>query len=135
MADLIVRLAGAVAIAGGGVLLYLLLRFLVLAKARRNFRSLDSFRRGQPGIVYFTTPDCAACKAVQRPALAALQERLRGSLQVIEIDAADRPDLAKAWSVLTVPTTFVLDRDGRPRHVNQGVASTDKLATQLRSVG
>ena len=135
MADVIARLAYAAAIAGGGVLLYILVRSLVLAKARRNSASLGRFKRGLPGIVYFTTPDCGACKAVQRPALVALQARLQGSLQLIEVDATDRPDLAKAWSVLTVPTTFVLDREGRPRHVNQGVASTDKLASQLQGVG
>ena len=135
MTEVIARLACAAAIAGGGMLLYILVRSLVLAKARRNSGSLDRFKRGLPGIVYFTTPDCSTCKAVQRPALAALQARLQGSLQVIEVDATDRPDLAKAWSVLTVPTTFVLDREGRPCHVNQGVASTDKLASQLQSVG
>lgn len=135
MAEIIARLAYAAAIAGGGVLLYILLRSRVLAKARRNSRTLERFERGLPGIVYFTTPDCGACKTVQRPALSALRERLQSSLQIIEVDAAERPDLARAWSVLTVPTTFILDREGRPRHVNQGVASAEKLASQLQSVG
>ncbi len=135
MSDVVVRLGYAAGIAGGGALLYLALKLLVLARARRGSRSLERFLPGRPGVVYFTTPDCGACRTVQRPALSALQARMDGTLQLIEVDAADRPDLAKAWSVLTVPTTFVLDRQGRPRFVNQGVASAEKLLGQLRSVG
>jgi thioredoxin-like negative regulator of GroEL len=81
--------------------------------------------------VYFTTEDCVACKVAQRPALEALKERLDGRIQIIEVDALGRPDLARSWSVLSVPTTFVLDHDGRPLHVNHGVATTRKLLAQL----
>jgi len=67
--------------------------------------------------------------------LSALEQRLEGRVQVIEVDALDRPDLARQWSILSVPTTFILDRDGRPREVNHGFASTEKLLRQLRLVG
>ena len=42
---------------------------------------------------------------------------------------------AKQWSVLSVPTTFILDRDGRPRQVNHGYASTEKLFGQIAALG
>jgi hypothetical protein len=58
-----------------------------------------------------------------------------GSVQVIEVDAQDNAALAREWSVLSVPTTFVLDRDGIPRQVNHGFASTEKLLGQIIALG
>lgn len=103
----------------------------VLARAARKGGGLSQFTPGTPCILYFTTPDCLTCRAAQKPALRALAERLPGSVQVIEVDAAGNAAMAREWSVLSVPTTFVLDRDGKPRQVNHGFASTDKLLGQL----
>ena len=85
-------------------------------------------------MLFFTTPECVACKTVQRPVLRELSERLAGRIQVVEVDATERPDLARSWSVLSVPTTFVVDAAGTPRHVNHGVASARKLLQQLALV-
>ena len=90
---------------------------------------------GRPAVVYFTAPGCVPCRTTQRPALSRLRERYGQRLQVIEIDALAEPTLADAWGVLTVPTTFILDRDGRPRGVNHGVAGTARLAQQLAAIG
>ena len=98
-------------------------------------RASATSRPGIPGVVYFTTPTCVTCKAAQAPALRALTERLSGKVQVIEVDALGDKALAKKWSVLSVPTTFILDRAGRPRHVNHGFASTEKLFGQIRQLG
>ena len=129
------RLVFVVAMAGACVGAFFLLRAFVLARAGKVSADLSVFKRGTPGIVYFTTPDCVTCKAAQRPALQALQNRLQGGIQVIEVDALDRADLAKRWSVLSVPTTFILDGNGTPREVNHGFASTEKLLVQLKRVG
>jgi len=106
----------------------------VLARAARKARRPASFTPGTPGVLYFTTPDCVTCKAAQKPALSELARRLPGAVQVIEIDAAGDADMARQWSVLSVPTTFVLDRSGRPRQVNHGFASADKLLGQLAAL-
>jgi thiol-disulfide isomerase/thioredoxin len=111
---------------------YRLVTALVLSRARRTARGLSLFTPGLPAVLFFTTPDCVTCKAAQKPALRAVQDRLKGMLQVIEVDALDSPRLAREWSVLSVPTTFILDRDGRPLQVNHGYASTEKLIAQLR---
>jgi thiol-disulfide isomerase/thioredoxin len=85
-------------------------------------------------IVYFTTPDCAPCKTIQRPALNQLSIEMGDKLQVIEIDAIQQPELAKKWGVLSVPTTFLLDARGEARYVNNGVARVEKLMEQLQSL-
>jgi hypothetical protein len=57
-----------------------------------------------------------------------------GLIQVIEVDAAAQPELADYWGVLSVPTTFIIDARGRPRRVNHGVASAEKLERQIEEV-
>jgi thiol-disulfide isomerase/thioredoxin len=86
---------------------------------------------GRPTIVAFSTPGCAACRAVQQPALAALQQRARDGVRVIHVDAAERPEVARVFGILTVPATVVIDADGDVRAANQGFATTEKLVAQL----
>jgi hypothetical protein len=50
------------------------------------------------------------------------------------VDATQDPDAADRWGVFSAPTTFVLDKGGNPRHVNRGVASTERLKEQLGSL-
>jgi thiol-disulfide isomerase/thioredoxin len=106
----------------------------VLKNVRHISLQLQGLHPGTAAIVYFTTPDCAACKAVQRPALARLQQIVGDRLQVIEINAYERPELAKEWGILSVPTTFILDKKGTPRQVNHGVAPMEKLLEQIKTV-
>ena len=134
MSATLVRLILAVLLAGALYGIYRAMTAAVLVRAAKQVDHLTSFTPGIPGILYFTTPDCLTCKAAQKPALRALTERLPGGVQVIEVDAADNTALAREWSVLSVPTTFVLDPDGKPRHVNHGFASTDKLLGQLATI-
>ncbi len=82
-------------------------------------------------LVYFTTPTCVPCKTVQRPAIQRLSQMLGNGLQVIEIDATEKPDLASHWGVMSVPTTFLFDPKGQLRHVNHGVTRAEKLLMQI----
>lgn len=92
---------------------------------------LNSVVRGIPTIVYFTTPFCEPCRTQQQPALARLAVELGGKLQVVKVDATEQPEAADRWGVFSAPTTFVLDADLTPRHVNRGVANADVLKRQL----
>jgi thioredoxin 1 len=135
------RILWAIGIAAVLFGLYWLGNRVILARvhARRSSLRLDlhpgleTFTPGNPAILYFTTPTCAPCKTVQRPALARLRERLGDGLQVIEVDASARPDLADYWGVLSVPTTFLIDSHGRPRKINHGVAGANKLQKQIEA--
>ena len=82
-------------------------------------------------IVYFSTPSCAPCKTVQRPALERVVSIMEGAVQVVEIDASQKPDLANRWGVLSAPTTYIVDPHGKIRFINHGIAKTEKLLTQL----
>jgi thioredoxin 1 len=128
------RALWAITIAGGGLVAYWLVNRLILARARGRRLGLESIQPGIPAILYFTTPTCAPCKTVQRPALRRLKERLGEGLQVFEVDASARPDLADYWGVLSVPTTFIIDSQGRPRRVNHGVANAERLLKQIEDV-
>jgi thiol-disulfide isomerase/thioredoxin len=93
---------------------------------------LPEYRFGRPAIVYFKTDGCGPCESIQGPALAEIQTQLGEGVQVIQIDAFERVDLAKTWGVLTVPTTFLIDSLGRPRGVNQGAVGAPRLLAQMR---
>ena len=117
-----------------GLLAYWLIHQRLLVRARNSVFTLFNQWPNKPVIVYFTTPDCAPCKTIQRPALNKLSSLMGDKLEVVEIDATQRPDLAKQWGVMSVPTTFVLDAHGEARYVNNGVARMEKLMQQLQTL-
>jgi thiol-disulfide isomerase/thioredoxin len=125
------RLILALGIILAGIVIYRLVNQRILAGARSKPLGLESAQPGIPILLYFTTPACIPCKTIQRPAIQRLREEFDAPIQVIEIDAAQRPDLASHWGVLSVPTTFIIDGQGLPRLVNHGVATTDKLLKQF----
>lgn len=133
--EVILRLILAFLIGLGGFLAFSLYNRLILARVSNKMRTLGvKDRSGSPMLVYFTTPTCAPCKTVQRPAIHRLQELVGERLQVIEIDASANPELAQQWGVMSVPTTFVIGQDGEPRFVNHGVVNAEKLLRQLQAV-
>lgn len=136
--DVLLRFTWAVVIIAAGLALYWLANRVILHRAQRNNAAnpadLPFEPLGQPAILYFTTPECAPCRTIQRPALQRLQERLSGRLQVVEVNAQERPDLASRWGVLSVPTTFIIDARGQLRHVNHGVTRAEKLLQQLENI-
>lgn len=136
--EVLSRLLVAVLLAGGGVGLYLLVNRLLILRVRRQpgaaHRDLPQYRPGVPAVLYFTTPQCAPCKTIQRPALQHLKERLGDRVEVIEVNAQERPDLASRWGVLSVPTTFILDAGGELKHINHGVTRAEALLRQVEQV-
>ena len=117
-----------------GVFAYWLINQRLLIRARNNVFSLFNTLPNKPVLVYFTTPDCVPCRTVQRPAINQVTTLLGEKLHVIEIDATERPDLAKVWGVMSVPTTFLLDEHGEARYVNNGVARAEKLMEQIQTL-
>ncbi|MBK8783241.1 MAG: thioredoxin family protein [Anaerolineales bacterium] len=132
--ELLLRFVSAVGIIFLGVGAYWLVNQFLLSRANNHVTSLLNPLPNKPVIVYFTTPDCAPCKTVQRPALEKLTSLLGEKLHVVEIDATERPDLAKTWGVMSVPTTFLLNARGEARYVNNGVTRVEKLMEQIQTL-
>jgi thiol-disulfide isomerase/thioredoxin len=132
--DTLLRFALAGVIIISGSLVYWIISQRLLVRARNNVFTLFPTPPNKPVIVYFTTPDCAPCKTIQRPALHQISKLMGESLEVVEIDATERPDLAKTWGVLSVPTTFLLDARGEAKYVNHGVTRAEKLLEQIRNL-
>jgi len=130
----VLRFFLAIGIIALGMAVYWFFNQHLLVRAKNNIFTLFTTLPNKPVIVYFTTPDCVPCKTIQRPALDKLKNLLGEKLQVIEIDASERPDLAKRWGVMSVPTTFLLDVRGEARYVNNGVARVEKLMEQVQTL-
>jgi thiol-disulfide isomerase/thioredoxin len=132
---MIERIVFLILFAGFSALAYGLLRRWQVRRAARFAPGdplLATLRPGVPAILYFTTPFCGPCITQQRPALQRLRDLLGDGVQVIEVDAMAQQDAADRWGVLSVPTTFILDGQGRPRQINHGVAGVDKLMQQVQ---
>jgi thioredoxin-like negative regulator of GroEL len=85
-----------------------------------------------PAIIYFYGAHCADCRQQ-----AVVLEKLAGGqgIAVARVDAASESDLADALSVMTVPSTVVVDIGRRIHAVNLGFRSHDHLLAQLHGLG
>jgi thioredoxin 1 len=82
-------------------------------------------------VVAFHSPSCGACHAVQAPVLRLLQQQLgRLTLRLVEVDVAARPSTARAFGVITVPSTVLLERGGIV-DINHGFCATERLVKQV----
>lgn len=128
------RLLIAVAVALAGVVVYLGLKLAHRARVSHRGPALpEGWREGSPGILYFSSQTCTPCRA-QGKAVQRIGEQEDRVLNLVKIDVDGEPDLAEKWSVLSVPTTVVLDSGGRIQTVNHGAASEKKLRRQLEGV-
>jgi thioredoxin 1 len=82
-------------------------------------------------VIAFTTPDCAPCRTAQRPALKRLHVAHPEAVSVREVDATVDPTLAQRFGILSVPSTVVIDRQGRVVAINHTLTVSGKLAAQL----
>ena len=109
----------------------------VLALQRSSQRRLvgrpaPAGRGVTPDILYFTGENCTVCHVAQRPALRRLGE-LVADLDIKEIDVALDPEPARAYRVMTLPTTVVLDAAGRVSALNAGFAAEALLRSQVEA--
>jgi thiol-disulfide isomerase/thioredoxin len=89
---------------------------------------------GRRTVIAFSTPSCAACHAAQAPAIDLARKQLGAeAVRVIKIDAARQPAAARAFGILTVPSTVVVASHGdQIVAVNQGFAPSARLVQQLQ---
>lgn len=86
-----------------------------------------------PAVLHFSAEWCGPCAAVRRVVSAVtvdLADRPRPPRD-IEIDIDAEPALARELNVLSLPTTFVFDAEGRERFRISGVPKTGDLRSAL----
>jgi thioredoxin-like negative regulator of GroEL len=101
------------------------------ARRRRALASqaLSEWRTGRPLVLLFTGAVCSDCLR-QKDVLARLDLPGDG-LAVREVVAAQAPDLTRRFGIRGVPSTVVIDGDGRPTAVNYGLVDASTLLSQL----
>lgn len=117
---------------------------LGLAHNRRSGRLQDS--RADPGvdtaglglspdaptIVHFTATWCGPCAAVRRVVDQVCAEL--PDVAHVEIDIDANPEVARRFSVLSLPTTFIFDADGRQRYRSSGVPKAADLRAAVEAL-
>lgn len=81
-----------------------------------------------PTVLHFSAEWCGPCAGVRRVVDQVCAELPQ--VAHVEIDMDANPEAARRLSVLSLPTTVIFDRDGRPRYRTSGVPK----AADLRSV-
>lgn len=82
-------------------------------------------------ILAFSSPDCHQCHQLQAPALQRLLAARGEQVSVVEVDATSEHELTQTYHVLTVPSTVVLDANGKAHAVNYGFTPTPRLLKQV----
>jgi thioredoxin 1 len=103
-----------------------------LAARLREATSPARYATGRPLVLAFTSSDCAACRGAQRPALEELRARLGAAVDIREVDVLADQATARAFGIISVPSTAVLDAAGRVVAFNTGFAPAGRLLAQIR---
>lgn len=83
-----------------------------------------------PTVLHFSADWCGPCAGVRRvvdQVCADLPE-----VAHVEIDMDAKPEAARILSVLSLPTTFIFDADGRQRYRASGVPTAADLRSALQ---
>ncbi|MDT5178883.1 MAG: hypothetical protein QOJ95_3081 [Mycobacterium sp.] len=84
---------------------------------------------GRPAIVHFSADWCGPCAGVRRVVDDVCAELPR--VEHLEIDMDANPTAARALSVMSLPTTFIFDGEGRQRYRTSGVPKAADLRSAL----
>src|ERR1700743_1724552 len=82
-----------------------------------------------PTVVHFSASWCSPCTQVRRVVNQVCDDL--GDVAHVEIDMDANPGAARRLSVLSLPTTFIFDADGRQQYRAAGVPKAEDLRSAL----
>ena len=82
-----------------------------------------------PTVVHFSASWCGPCTQVRRVVDQVCDDL--DQVAHVEIDMDANPGAVRRLSVLSLPTTFIFDADGRQRYRTAGVPKADDLRSAL----
>lgn len=94
-----------------------------------HVRRMRPAAAGQPSLIYFRGDHCAVCPAQER-IINQLATHWEGEIRIERIDAERDPAMAARYSVFSLPTTILVDGDGKVQHINYGLVDSQKLGRQ-----
>jgi hypothetical protein len=120
------------AVAGGTLVIGQALRWFT---ARRQAAIIASAQAPLPEarelrVLLFTGPSCSTCER-QKAIIDEVRSRWPGGFCSDRVDAAENPVEARAFGVMSVPTTVVIAGDGRIASITGGLVRADELERQL----
>jgi thioredoxin 1 len=91
-------------------------------------------QNGLPSVVKLGAEWCSPCRAM-KPVLKELSAELKGKVNVLDIDIEEHRDLARQYKVRLIPTTILLDRNGKTKATITGFISKEDLRGKLKELG
>lgn len=85
--------------------------------------------RTGPTIMHFSAQGCAPCVSVRRAVDQVCEDLPTVARREIDLDA--NPEVARKLSVLSLPTTLIIDADGQVRYRTSGVPTVADLRSAL----
>ena len=120
------------------VLVITIISFLIKWFFNNRFKRLNNLvfdiagtNSGLPTIIYFWTEQCSQCFCLQKPALSKLKHYDQ-DFNLVSYNAFNEVEVAKKLNIKTVPATVVLSKMNEVRFINNGFASEQLLASQIK---
>jgi thiol-disulfide isomerase/thioredoxin len=122
-----------VALVGAAAIGWLMTRRSGAVRATDSSDDVDTSDLGLssdgPTVVHFSASWCGPCTQVRRVVHQVCDDL--DQVAHVEIDMDANPAAARRLSVLSLPTTFIFDADGRQRYRTSGVPKADDLRSAL----
>ncbi len=122
-----------VALVGATIIGWLMTRRSGAVQATDSTDDVDTSDLGLssdgPTVVHFSASWCGPCTQVRRVVHQVCDDL--DQVAHVEIDMDANPAAARRLSVLSLPTTFIFDADGRQRYRTSGVPKADDLRSAL----
>jgi hypothetical protein len=130
------RVVIAIVLLGGFVLASRLVSVAITRHLRILSGNRIDARPGYPELLYFWTNECTLCKPQELQIAQArrILERSGVKLRVRRINAHEDAALVHSMGVMTVPTTVVLDQEGKVSAWNPGLTSARRIVHQMGGV-